>query len=80
MLTNTDLDAPARVQYWNAASETDEPTGWSEAQAFPTLREALHVVMTQEAPAGKAPFIRAESGFTLRPEMLDGLFASLQGP
>ena len=80
MLTSTDLDAPARLLYWSAASEADEPTGWDEAQEVPTLREAIHLAMTEEAPAGKAPFIRAESGFLLRPEMLEGLFASLQGP
>ena len=80
MLTSTDLDAPAKLLYWNAASVDDEPTGWSEGREFPTLREAIHLAMTEDPPAGKAPFIKAESGFTLRPEMLDGLFASFQGP
>jgi hypothetical protein len=36
--------------------------------------------MTAETPAGQAPFIRASSGFVLRPEMLEGLWSSLQGP
>ncbi len=80
MLTSTDLDGPAQLLYWTAASETDEPTGWSEAREFATLREAIHLAMTEEPPPSKAPFIRAESGFTLRPEMLEGLFSSLQGP
>ena len=80
MLTSTDLDAPARLLYWTAAGETDAPSGWAEAERVPTLREAIHRAMTQDPPAGKAPFIQAQSGFTLRPEMLEGLFASLQGP
>ena len=80
MVKNTDLDAPARLLYWNAASEADQPNEWGEAQDFPTLREAIHLAMTDDPPAGKAPFIQTESGFTLRPEMLEGLFTSLQGP
>jgi hypothetical protein len=36
--------------------------------------------MTEGAPAGKEPFIQADSGFILDPTTLQGLFESLQGP
>lgn len=81
MLTEADLDAPAQLHYGPAAVElADSQIDWSDARAFASLREALHWAMTAETPAGRAAFIRASSGFVLRPEMLEGLWSSLQGP
>jgi hypothetical protein len=80
MLTPTDLDGPARLQYATAGQDTADPGGWSQAREFASLREALHLAMAEEAPPGKAPFIRAESGLVLGPAMLEGLWTSLQGP
>jgi hypothetical protein len=81
MLTPTDLAAPARLQY-RAADLSDPPTeaDWANGQAFGSLREAVQFAMTEDAPAGKEPFIRADSGFVLDPVTLQGLFESLQGP
>jgi hypothetical protein len=81
MLTETDLDAPAQLQYEPAGVDlTDAQISWTDAREFPSLREALHWAMTEEPPSGKAAFIRAASGFVLRPAMLEGLWASLTGP
>jgi hypothetical protein len=81
MLTETDLNGPAQLHYEPAATGlADSQINWNGARAFASLREALHWAMTAETPAGQAPFIRASSGFVLRPEMLEGLWSSLQGP
>ena len=73
MLTETDLNGPAQLHYEPAATElADSQINWNGARAFASLREALHWAMTAETPAGQAPFIRASSGFVLRPEMLEG--------
>ncbi|KAA2241041.1 hypothetical protein [Salinarimonas soli] len=81
MLTPTDLAAPARLQY-RAADLSDPPADadWAASQSFGSLREAVQYAMTEEAPAGKEPFIRADSGYVLDPTTLQGLFESLQGP
>jgi hypothetical protein len=81
MLTPAELDAPARLQYGpfeggRAGADLD----WSSAQEFKTLREALHVAMTREAPAGREPYLRLEDGRVLEPRALQALFDSLQGP
>jgi hypothetical protein len=81
MLTEADLNGPARLLYEPAGSEVaDAQIDWTDARDFASLREALHWAMTEEAPAGKLAYIRASSGFVLRPEMLEGLWSSLQGP
>jgi hypothetical protein len=78
MLTPSDLDAPARLRYGPPGSTHD--VDWSGAREFASLREALHVAMTEEAPAGQEPFIRTGSGTILGQSTLQGLFDSLQGP
>ncbi|MBM6592845.1 hypothetical protein [Microvirga pudoricolor] len=81
MLTETDLNAPAVIQYETAGATIDEgQVDWSDGREFASLREALHWAETSEAPAGQEAYIRAASGFVIRPEMLEGLWASLQGP
>jgi hypothetical protein len=81
MLTDADLNAPAHLAYEPAgADRTGKQIDWSDAHPFASLREALHWAMTAEVPAGKDAFIRTSSGSVLRPEMLDGLWSSLQGP
>ncbi len=81
MLTDADLNAPAHLAYEPAGSDlAEKQIDWGEAHPFASLREALHWAMTAEVPAGKDAFIRTSSGFVLRPEMLDGLWSSLQGP
>ena len=80
MLTDADLNGPAHLAYEPAAGTADGQIDWDQARPFASLREALHWAMTAEAPPGKEAFIRASSGAVLRPEMLDGLWSSLQGP
>ena len=81
MLTEADLNAPAQLAYEPAGADlADSQIDWNEAQPFASLREAVHWAMTAQSPAGKEAFIRASSGFVLRPEMLEGLWSSLQGP
>jgi hypothetical protein len=81
MVTEADMDSPASLQYEVAGAHIDDAQiDWSDAQDFATLREAVHWAMTAETPAGKDAFIRTSSGFVLRPEMLEGLWSSLQGP
>jgi hypothetical protein len=81
MLSEPDLNSPADLTYEPAGAEVpDGQIDWSEAQSFATLREALHWAMTAEAPPGQLAYIRASSGLVLRPEMLEGLWSSLQGP
>jgi hypothetical protein len=81
MLTPTDLDAPARLRYRPADLTTPVTEGdWEGSTTFGTLREAIQFAMTEDAPAGQEPMIRAESGLVLDPAMLQGIFDSLQGP
>lgn len=81
MLTKADLDAPARLHY-----EAQDPLlrkgqrKWDDAREFPTLREAVHWAMNEEAPAGCHAVIRAASGHVLEPEVLEEIWASVQGP
>ena len=79
MLSDADLKAPARLRYQPAAVGEGQ-IDWNGAREFPSLREAIHWAMTEEAPAGQEAFIQASSGTVLRPEMLDSLWSSLQGP
>jgi len=81
MLTEQDLNAPAVLQYETTGSAIgDREVGWDDAREFASLREALHWASTAEAPAGQEAYIRTASGFIVRPEMLQGLLSSLQGP
>lgn len=78
MLTPSDLDAPARLRYGPPGSTQE--IDWSGARDFASLREALHMAMTQEPPAGQEPTIRLASGAVLGGSQLQSLFDSLQGP
>ncbi|MGO4705731.1 hypothetical protein AB4072_08140 [Microvirga sp. 2MCAF38] len=81
MLTKTDLDEPARLQYETVGTRVDESgLDWNQAKTFTSLREAVHWAMTTEAPAGQHAVIRAASGLILNPDMLEGIWSSLQGP
>jgi hypothetical protein len=81
MLTEAELNSPAQLQYGRAdADAAEHPISWNNARAFTSLCEALHVTMTEEAPPGQVAYIRAESGHILRPEVLEQLWSSLQGP
>ncbi len=81
MLTEAELNSPAQLQYGPAdADAAGDPISWENARAFTSLREALHVTMTEEAPPGQVAYIRAESGHILQPEVLEQLWSSLQGP
>ncbi len=81
MLTEAELNAPAKLQYRSAdADAAEDPISWDRARTFTSLREALHVTMTEEAPPGQVAYIRAENGHVLRPEVLEQLWSSLQGP
>ena len=74
MLTPTDLDSPAKLQYWATdLSMTSSATDWDGARGFGTLREAVQFVIEEEPEGGKQPYILAASGFILTPEMLPGL-------
>lgn len=81
MLTAADLDAPAKLHYENEGTPPDERRrNWDDAREFPTLREAVHWAMNAEAPAGQHAVIRAASGHVLEPEILEEIWASVQGP
>ena len=81
MPTKADLDAPADLAYPLAGPGFDPgQIDWSAAKTFPSLREALHVAMNEEPPAGRHAVIRAASGRVLLPDALDEIWASLQGP
>jgi len=81
MITAADLDAPARLQYGAADLTADaDALDWERAQSFGSLREAVQFAMNEDAPAGKEPYIQADSGCVLDPKILQGLFESLQGP
>ncbi|HZH51510.1 MAG TPA: hypothetical protein VEZ16_06455 [Microvirga sp.] len=81
MLTEADLNSPAKLHYEavGGAKEGKE-RDWSQAREFPSLREAVHFAMTEEAPAGQHAVIRAASGHVLEPSHLDEIWASVQGP
>jgi hypothetical protein len=81
MLSDVDLNSPAALTYEPAGAEiADRQIDWSQARPFGSLREALHWAMTADAPAGRLAYIRASSGAVLRPETLESLWSSLQGP
>jgi hypothetical protein len=81
MLTATELDAPAQVGYGPANTHfAEHNVNWNDARSFASLREALHVTMNEEPPPGEVAYIRAANGDVLRPEQLEQLWSSLQGP
>lgn len=81
MLTKEDLDAPAHLNYEKVGGTVDrEHRDWSDAREFPSLREAVHAAMNEEAPAGMHAVVRAASGYVLEPEHLEEIWASVQGP
>jgi hypothetical protein len=81
MLTPSELDAPALLSHAPPGSpESLAALDWSTARSFPSLREALHVAMAEDAPAGQEPCIRLSDGRILEPTTLHALFDSLQGP
>ena len=79
MLTKDELDAPAHLQYepMGAGGSPGHP---SDVREFPSLREAVHWAMNNEAPAGMQTVIRAASGAVLGPRHLEEIWSSLQGP
>ena len=79
MLTQTEMDAPAHLQY-EPIGQGGSPGHPSDVREFPSLREAVHWAMNNEAPAGMQAVIRAASGAVLGPRHLEEIWSSLQGP
>ncbi|WP_230533160.1 hypothetical protein [Microvirga roseola] len=80
MVTQSDWDAPAHLQFEPMSTEEVGQGTPSEIVEFPSLREAVHWSMNNEAPAGMHAVIRTASGATIGPTELEELWASLQGP
>ena len=78
MLIKTDLDAPARLQYWPIVPDLYESARWEDARRFASLREALRAAMTEACPDGKAAYVLTASGVALRPNELPEIWSSLQ--
>ena len=81
MLTKSDLDAPARLAY--VAQGAEDRTGgidWAGGQRPATLREALHRAVSEEPPPARHAVIRTQSGVVIKPDELDVLWDSVQGP
>jgi hypothetical protein len=79
MLVKSDLDAPARLQYWPIVPDLYESARWEDARRFQTLREALQAALTEECPAGRAAYVLTASGITLKPDLLPEIWSGLQG-
>jgi hypothetical protein len=55
MLTPTNLDSPAKLQYWATdLSMTSSATDWDGARGFGTLREAVQFAIEEEPEGGQA--------------------------
>ena len=80
MPTETDFDAPAHLQYEPMGVPVGEGAPPSDIREFPSLREAVHWAMTNEAPAGMHAVIRSSSGEVIDPGHLEEIWSSLQGP
>ncbi len=80
MVMQTDLDAPAHLQYEPMGAQGGSPAAPSDVVEFPSLREAVHWAMTNEAPAGMHAVIRTASGDVIDPGHLEEIWSSLQGP
>lgn len=79
MLTEKELETPAHLAFGPPAGQPGEPV-WSEGLDFASLREAIHVAMSEEPPPGRAPYLRLEGGRVLGPAELEPIWSSLQGP
>lgn len=80
MLTETDMDGPAHLQYEPIGAGEGGQGHPSDVREFSSLREAVHWAMNNEAPAGMQAVIRAASGAVLGPRHLEEIWSSLQGP
>jgi hypothetical protein len=80
MVMQTDLDAPAHLQYEPLAAQGGSQGAPSDVVEFPSLREAVRWAMTNEAPAGMHAVIRTSSGDVIEPNHLEEIWSSLQGP
>lgn len=80
MLSEADLDAPAHLQFEPLGSTGGGAGAGKDIREFPSLREAVHWAMNNEAPAGTHAVIRAASGAVLGPRQLEEIWSSLQGP
>ena len=81
MLSDADLNAPAQLRYERAgAAVGKDDSTWADARSFPSVREALHVSMSEQAPPGQVAYSRTGSGQVLTPEVLEQLWSSVQGP
>ena len=81
MLTKADLSSPAQLHYETVGEGKEgRERDWGASREFPSLREAVHFAMTEDAPAGKHAVIRAASGHVLEPSHLEEIWASVQGP
>ena len=78
MLIKSDLDAPARLQYWPIVPDLYESARWEDARRFPSLRDALRAAMTEECPTGKAAYVLTASGMALKPDELQEIWSGLQ--
>ncbi len=72
MVPETDWDAPAHLQF----EPMGTPQGGGQQPAsdvveFPSLREAVHWAMNNEAPAGTHAVIRTASGEVIEPSHLE---------
>jgi hypothetical protein len=80
MVMQTDLDAPAHLQYEPLGPQAGSQGAPSDIVEFRSLREAVHWAMTNEAPAGMHAVIRTASGDVIEPGHLEEIWSSLQGP
>ena len=80
MLIKSDLDAPARLQYWPVVPDLYESARWEDARRFGTLREALQAAVTEQCPTGKVAYLLTASGIALKPDELPEIWAKLQRP
>ncbi len=78
MLIKTDLDAPARLQYWPIVPDLSESARWEDARRYPSLREAIRAAMTETGPSGKAAYLLTASGMALKPDEIPEIWSSLQ--
>ena len=81
MLSKSDLDAPARLAYVAQGAKVEEGgVDWASGHDLPTLREALHRAVSEEPPPARHAVIRTQSGVVIKPDDLDVLWDSVQGP
>ncbi len=78
LLIKSDLDAPARLQYWPVIPDLCESARWEDAKRFQSLREALRAAVTEKCPDGKAVYLLTASGMALKPDEIPEIWSSLQ--